>query len=140
MANVEWIWQVLPHRYPFLLIDRVLEVIDEQRAVAVKNVTIDEPFFTGHYPQKPVMPGVLIIEAMAQTGGVALGKKFQEEGRVPLLAGVEGARFRRMVTPGDQLRLEVDVLRIKNGVAKVQAQAKVDGQLVAEAELLFAFA
>lgn len=139
MADVEWIWQIIPHRYPFLLIDRVLEVVEQKRAVAVKNVTIDEPFFVGHYPQKPIMPGVLIIEAMAQTGGVALGKKFQEEGRVPLLAGVESARFRKMVTPGDQLRLEVEVLKVKNGVAKVQAQAKVDGQLVAEAELLFAF-
>lgn len=140
MFDVQKIQEILPHRYPFLLIDRVLEVVSGQRAVALKNVTINEPFFVGHYPDYPVMPGVLLVEAMAQTAGIALYDQEWARGKMPLLAGVEKARFRKKVVPGDQVRLEATILRAARGVAKAVAQARVGEDVVAEAELLFAYA
>ena len=127
----------LPHRYPFLMVDRVLE-IDADRVLTLKNVSIDEPFFAGHFPDEPVMPGVLIIEALAQSGALlAMAKPDGEEQPRGLfvLTGIDKARIRRRVVPGDQLRMEVRILRFRRPMWKMQAQAHVDGILVAEAEL-----
>lgn len=127
--------KLLPHRYPMLLVDRVLELEPGKRAVVIKNVTANEPFFQGHYPSVPIMPGVLIIEAMAQASGLAMAP---EDGMgLPLLIGVDKARFRKMVTPGDQLRIEATVLRGGSRLGKVNAIAMVDGAVIAEAELIF---
>lgn len=130
------IYRRLPHRYPMLMVDRVLEVVPGERAVAIKCVSVNEPHFTGHYPAQPIMPGVLIVEAMAQVGGLAM---LGEDGAdaLPLLAGIEKARFRRPVQPGDQLRIESQVIRARASMGKVASTATVDGNLVAEAELLF---
>lgn len=129
--------KVLPHRYPFLLVDRILEIDPGKRAVGLKNVTHNEPQFTGHFPDRPIMPGVLIIEALAQVGAVLMLQGEAHRGKLALFAGIDACRFRRMVVPGDQLRLEVEVLRLKGAFGKVQATATVDGALAAEAELLF---
>jgi beta-hydroxyacyl-ACP dehydratase FabZ len=128
---------ILPHRYPFLLVDRVLELELGKRVVGIKNVTINEPFFVGHFPGHPIMPGVLIIEAMAQTGGVLLMQTLGTQGQKKLMyfTGIDGARFRKPVVPGDQLRLEVSVLQSKRQVFRMQGRATVEGALVAEAEL-----
>lgn len=136
------IMQVLPHRYPMLMVDRIVELEPGQRAVGLKNVTANEPIFTGHYPGRPIFPGVLMIEAMAQVGGVALlpeGETAGADGRVPLLAGADKVRFRRPVVPGDQMRIEVTVLRLRGGIGKVAARATVGDEAVAEAELMFAW-
>ena len=137
----EEIKQYVAHRYPFLLIDRVLECEPGQRILALKNVTINEPFFQGHFPHQAVMPGVLIVEAMAQASAVlaakTLGKK-DDGSSLFYFVGIDGARFKRVVRPGDQLMVEVSVLRIARGIGKFAATAKVDGQLAAEAELLCA--
>lgn len=132
------IQKVLPHRYPFLLVDRMLEVEPGKKSVGIKNVSGNEPFFQGHFPGYPVMPGVLIIEAMAQVGAVALLSSPGMEGKIGLLAGIDGARFRRQVVPGDQLRIEVEMLKLRGPVGKGKATATVEGQTAAEAELLFA--
>ncbi len=130
--------QILPHRYPFLLVDRVLEFVDGERLLALKNVTINEPFFVGHFPGMPVMPGVLICEALAQAG--ALFAYRCSGGVAPqrpiLLAGLDRVRFRRPVVPGDQLRLEVRLIRHRGPLWKIAGSATVDGQLAAEAELM----
>jgi 3-hydroxyacyl-[acyl-carrier-protein] dehydratase len=137
--DIHAILEILPHRYPFLLVDRVLSVDPGKSIVALKNVTINEPFFPGHYPHHPVMPGVLIIEAMAQ---VAALLSFQtmpskpDEKSVYYFAGIDGARFKRPVTPGDQLIIKVELTRSMRGVFKFQAVAEVDGQLAAQAELM----
>ncbi|MBI1746536.1 MAG: 3-hydroxyacyl-ACP dehydratase FabZ [Acidobacteria bacterium] len=132
--------KLLPHRYPFLLIDRILEFEPGKRIVGLKNVTMNEPFFVGHFPGTPVMPGVLIIEAMAQTGGVlALYSEPRRDKLLVYFLGIDKARFRRPVTPGDQLLLELTVLRRKTNVCKMQCQAFVNGLLVAEAEILSSF-
>ena len=130
------IQKLIPHRYPFLLVDRIVE-LDEvaQRIVAIKNVTINEPYFQGHYPDRPVMPGVLQVEAMAQAVCVYLFLLPQYKGKVPLFAGIDGVRFRRQVVPGDQLRIEGQMTRMKSRVAKCQARCTVDGELVVEALL-----
>ncbi len=140
MLDVTAIMGRLPHRYPFLLVDRLLELEPGRRAVGIKNVTINEPFFVGHYPGRPIMPGVLILEAMAQIGGLAAYPAEEFAGKVPLFAGVESARFRRVVQPGDQLRIEATVTRARGTVSRIEAVALVDGTKVAEAELLFALA
>lgn len=136
--EISEILEVLPHRYPFLLVDRVAEVEPGKRAVGIKNVTINEPFFQGHFPGHPVMPGVLIIEAMAQVGAVALLSAPENRGKLGLFTGIDGARFRRQVVPGDQLRLEVEMTKVRGPVGKGQARAWVGEQLAAEAELMFA--
>jgi 3-hydroxyacyl-[acyl-carrier-protein] dehydratase len=138
MMDINKIMEVLPHRSPFLLVDRIVEVEAGKRSVGIKNVTINEPFFQGHFPGYPVMPGVLIIEAMAQVGAVALLSMPEYQGKLALFAGIDGARFRRQVVPGDQLTFEVEVLKLRGKIGKSKAKASVDGQIVAEAELMFA--
>lgn len=139
MMDVVEIQKILPHRYPFLLVDRILEIDPGKRIVGVKNVTVNEEFFLGHFPGRPVMPGVLIVEAMAQVGGVLLLKDIpNRENKLVLFAGIDEARFRRPVVPGDQLRFEVEVLRLKSSSCKLQGKAYVDGNLVAEAVILSA--
>lgn len=137
--DIHAILEYLPHRYPFLLVDRVLSIDQGKHIVALKNVTINEPFFPGHYPHHPVMPGVLIIEAMAQAAALlsfnSSGDKLDEKS-VYYFAGIDGARFKRPVTPGDQLIIRVTLLRSMRGVYKFSATAEVEGQLAAEAELI----
>jgi len=139
--DVQEILEYLPHRYPFLLVDRVLAFESGQSLTGLKNISYNEPFFTGHFPQRPIMPGVLILEALAQATGILA---FKSEGERPdhrsmyYLVGVDNARFKRPVEPGDQLILEVRLDRIKRGIGKFFGEAKVDGQLVATAELMCA--
>jgi 3-hydroxyacyl-[acyl-carrier-protein] dehydratase len=132
------IQRIIPHRYPFLLIDRVLEIEPGKRIVGLKNVTADEPFFQGHFPGNPVMPGVLIVEALAQAGAVLLLAQPEERGKLPLFAGIDGLKFRRQVVPGDQLRLEVEFTLRRGPIGKGRARATVDDQLAVEGELTFA--
>jgi beta-hydroxyacyl-ACP dehydratase FabZ len=134
--GIEWILSMLPHRYPMLLVDRVLENEPRKRLVAIKNVTINEPFFVGHFPGKPVMPGVLVVEAMAQAGALLLLQEVEErQGKLLYFTGISEAKFRRPVVPGDQLRFEIDVVRIRSGHSRLSCRALVDGQLAAEAVL-----
>lgn len=128
------IQSLIPHRYPFLLIDRIVEIEPLKRIVAIKNVTMNEPFFQGHFPGVPVMPGVLIIEAMAQAGAVLLFKEVPDrENKLMYFAAIEEARFRKPVTPGDQLRLEIEVIKYRSGYGKLSGKAYVDGVVVCEA-------
>ncbi|MCD5406609.1 MAG: 3-hydroxyacyl-ACP dehydratase FabZ [Desulfotomaculum sp.] len=138
MLDINQIKKILPHRYPFLLVDKITELEAGKRAVGIKNVTANEPFFQGHFPDYPVMPGVLVIEAMAQVGAVALLSMSEYKGKIALFAGIDGVRFRRQVIPGDQLLLEVELTKLRGKIGKSKAKAQVDGQLVAEAELMFA--
>jgi beta-hydroxyacyl-ACP dehydratase FabZ len=134
--DIEWILSVLPHRYPILLVDRVLEMEPGKRIVAVKNVTINEPVFLGHFPGRPVMPGVLLIEGMAQAGGLLLLHDIPDrQSKLLLFASIEEAKFRRPVIPGDQVRYEIEVLRLRSTYCKLAGKALVDGQLAAEAIL-----
>jgi beta-hydroxyacyl-ACP dehydratase FabZ len=127
---------VIPHRYPLLLIDRVLEIEPKKRIVAIKNVTVNEEFFAGHFPGHPVMPGVLVIEAMAQVGGLLVMHDVPDrENKLIYFTTINKAKFRRPVVPGDQLRIEIDILRLREVFCKLSAKAMVDGQLVAEAVL-----
>ena len=133
------ILELIPHRYPFLLVDRVLEYERRKRVVGLKNVTFNEPFFQGHFPGAPVMPGVLIIEAMAQTAAVLILLEVEDRSReLVYFTGIDECRFRRPVIPGDQLRLELDVIRLRPRAAKMRAVATVDGKVAAEAMLLSA--
>lgn len=135
--DIQKIQSLLPHRYPFLLIDRVIESEPGKRLVAIKNVTINEPFFQGHFPSKPVMPGVLLIEAMAQaTGLLAMESAEVPKEAIYYLVGVDKARFKRPVVPGDQLFFEVEVLKNRREIWVFAAEAKVDGQMVASAEIM----
>lgn len=140
MLESERIAEILPHRYPFLLVDRVVEIEPGKRAVAVKNVTVNEWFFQGHFPGRPIMPGVLIVEALAQTAAVALLAERPRGDELPLFAGIEEFRFRRPVRPGDQLRLEFELLRARGPVGKGSVRATVDGTVVAEGVISFALA
>jgi beta-hydroxyacyl-ACP dehydratase FabZ len=134
--DIRRIQELLPHRYPFLLIDRIIEMEPRQRVVGIKNVTVNEPFFQGHFPGNPVMPGVLILEAMGQAAAVLfLSEEEDMKGRFVYFAGADKVRFRRPVVPGDQLRCEIEVLRVRSKSCKVLARATVDGELAAEATL-----
>ena len=138
MLNVQEIQRRIPHRFPFLLIDRVLETEPGKRIVAEKNVTVNEWFFQGHFPNFPIMPGVLIVEALAQAGAVLLLSDESSTGQIPLFAGIDGCRFRAQVVPGDVLRLEVELTARRGPVGKGKARASVGGKVAAEAELTFA--
>ena len=139
--NVQQIMEMLPHRYPFLLVDRIDEIVPGERIVGTKNVTINEPFFQGHFPGHPIMPGVLIVEAMAQVGGVfALASDDENQGKVTYFVGIDKAKFRRPVRPGDVLRFELALIGSRRGIYTFEAKALVDGKVVAEAELKATFA
>ncbi len=131
------IQEILPHRYPFLLVDKIIELEPRIRIVGIKQVTINEYFFQGHFPDAPVMPGVLQIEALAQVGAILALREFEDrENKIPYFSGIENARFRRPVVPGDTLTLEVTAIRIGSKVQKMRGEAKVDGQITAEAEIM----
>lgn len=133
--------RVLPHRYPFLLVDRIISISEDGKsAVGIKAVSSNEPFFQGHFPDLPIMPGVLIIEALAQCAGASLMGDVEQSGKLAMLAGVDGFRFRRPVVPGDLLRLEVTLTKLRGPIGKVNGRATVDDQLVAEGEITFAIA
>ena len=134
--TIQEIMDFLPHRYPFLLIDRVLEFEPRKRIVAIKNVTMNEPFFQGHFPGAPLMPGVLIVEAMAQAGAVLMLSEMEDRhSKLAVFTGIDGAKFRRAVTPGDQIRIEVDVVSFRPRFGKMAGKAYVDGKLACEATL-----
>ena len=134
--DIHEILKILPHRYPLLLIDRVLELKRKESIVAIKNVMINEPFFNGHFPGYPIMPGVLVVEAMAQAGCILLLNEVSDrEKKLVLFSGIEGAKFRRPITPGDQLRLEVDVVSFRSRGGRMEGKAFVDGKLACEATL-----
>jgi beta-hydroxyacyl-ACP dehydratase FabZ len=136
--DIREIMALLPHRYPFILVDRIVEIEPDKRIIGLKNVTINEPFFQGHFPRRPVMPGVLIIEAMAQVAGVLAYSSIAQEGEEGLIyfMGIDKARFRKPVVPGDQIILELILVQKRRGVFKMSGKATVDGGLVAEAELM----
>ncbi len=129
--------QLLPHRYPFLLVDRVVELEGFRRAVGIKNVTFNEPFFNGHFPEQPIFPGVLQLEAMAQLAGVLLLRKLENTGKLAVLWSIDKVKLRGAVVPGDQMRIEVQALRVKPSLGQVQGRCKVRGRLVSEATLMF---
>lgn len=136
LLDITQIQAILPHRYPFLLVDRIIEYDPGKRVVGIKNVTLNEPFFAGHFPGAPVMPGVLIVEAMAQTAGVMMLANLPDrESKLVFFTGIDGAKFRRPVVPGDQLRLELTVLRLRSRYIKLRGEAYVDGEMAAEAEI-----
>lgn len=137
MLNTKQIMEILPHRAPFLLVDRIKELEPGKRAVGIKAVTYNEPFFQGHFPQEPVMPGVLICEALAQVGAVALLSCEEYKGKIALFGGIKNARFRQKVTPGDVLTLETELIKLKGPVGVGKATAYLDGKVCVEAELTF---
>ncbi len=135
--DIRTVQRILPHRFPMLLIDRVVEIDEDRRAVGIKNVTINEPFFQGHYPRHPIMPGVLLIEAMAQLGGILLSQKLEHTGKVAVLLSLDQVKFRRPVTPGDQVVIEVLAKRVRSRTGEVSCKASVAGEVAAEAEIRF---
>jgi 3-hydroxyacyl-[acyl-carrier-protein] dehydratase len=140
MLDAQQIQAIIPHRYPFLLVDKIVEIEYGVRAVGIKNVTMNEPFFQGHFPNYPVMPGVLIVEALAQVGAVSLLGMDENKGKMAFFAGIDGVRFKRQVRPGDTLTLEVQIGRMRRGVGSGSAVATVDGELAVRGELMFAVA
>ena len=137
VLDVKTIQKILPHRYPFLLVDRIIELTDK-KVVGLKNVTINEPFFQGHFPGHPIMPGVLILEAMAQVGGVGVLSLSENLGKLAYFLSIKEAKFRKPVVPGDQLIIEVEIVKQKLSVMQVRSTAKVAGEVVTEAEMIFA--
>ena len=138
VIEAEEIQRILPHRYPFLLVDRIIEIEPPTRAVGIKNVSINEPFFQGHFPTYPVMPGVLIVEAMAQVGGVAVLAADDYKDKLALFAGIDNVRFKRQVKPGDTLRIEVEVQKIRRGLGMGAGTATVNGDLACKGDIMFA--
>jgi 3-hydroxyacyl-[acyl-carrier-protein] dehydratase len=138
ILDIKEIQKILPHRYPFLLVDKILELEKDKRIVGIKNVTINEPFFQGHFPGYPVMPGVLIVEALAQVGAVLVLRKPEFAGKIAFFAGIDNLRFRRQVVPGDVLRLEVEVKAFRGSMGKAKAVATVDGETACAGEIMFA--
>ncbi|KAA0548564.1 3-hydroxyacyl-ACP dehydratase FabZ [Bacillus sp. BGMRC 2118] len=138
MLDINQIKEIIPHRYPFLLVDKILEIEEGKRAVGIKNVTANEQYFVGHFPDYPVMPGVLIVEALAQVGAVAMLNKEENRGRLAFFTGIDNCRFKKQVKPGDQLKLEVEIVRARGAIGKGKAIATVDGELVCETEIMFA--
>ncbi|WP_456273077.1 3-hydroxyacyl-ACP dehydratase FabZ [Bacillus sp. AK031] len=138
MLDITQIKEIIPHRYPFLLVDKIVEIEEGKKAVGIKNVTANEEFFNGHFPNYPVMPGVLIVEALAQVGAVAMLKKEENRGRLAFFTGIDNCRFKRQVKPGDQLRLEVEMVRFRGAIGKGKAIATVDGEVACETEMMFA--
>ncbi len=134
--DIQEIIKSLPHRYPFLLVDRIIECDDQKRIVGIKNVTVNEPCFQGHFPGMPIMPGVLQLEAMAQTGGLLINRLAGSGGRLPYFMAIDNARFRRVIKPGDQMRIEIEFTTIKTRTAKFQGKIFVDGELASEAEMM----
>ena len=137
LSNTE-IQKIIPHRYPFILVDKIEEVEEGKRAVGIKNVTINEPFFQGHFPGNPIMPGVLITEALAQVGAVAILSMEEYRGKLGVFTGIDKFRFRKQVRPGDTLRLEVELTAFKRNIGKAKGTAYVDGEVAASGELMFA--
>lgn len=138
MMDINEIKEIIPHRYPFLLVDKILEIEEGVRAIGIKNVTANEEFFNGHFPDYPVMPGVLIVEALAQVGAVAMLKKEENRGRLAFFTGIDNCRIKRQVKPGDQLRLEVEMTRVRGSFGKGKGIATVDGEVAVETEIMFA--
>lgn len=137
MNNID-VQNVLPHRYPFLLVDKILDIETGKKAVGLKNVTINEPFFQGHFPGTPIMPGVLIVEAMAQVGGIAILSMEEYKGKLAVLTGIEKMKFRKQVVPGDTLIMEAELIAFKMGIGKARVCAKVEGKIAAEGVMMFA--
>lgn len=137
LENID-IQKILPHRYPFLLVDRVTELEDGKRAVGIKNVTVNEPFFQGHFPQNPIMPGVLIVEALAQVGAVMLLSMPENRGKLGVFTGIDAMKFRRQVIPGDTLTLEAELLMYRHGMGKAKVSATVEDKIAAAGEISFA--
>lgn len=138
MISINEIQDIIVHRYPFLLVDRIIEIEPMKRAVGIKNVTINEPFFLGHFPERPVMPEILIIEAMSQVGGIAILYPDEYRGTLAYTVGIERAKFIKDVVPGDQLRMVAEVIRMRSNIGKIWAQSFVDDKIVAEGEIRFA--
>lgn len=138
MLNSVEIQKIIPHRYPFLLVDNIVEIEEGKRAVGIKNVTINEPFFQGHFPGNPIMPGVLIVEALAQVGCVAMLTLEENKGKLGVFAGIDKIRFKKQVVPGDVLRLEVELTSLKRGIGKANAKAMVGEKVAAIGEIMFA--
>jgi 3-hydroxyacyl-[acyl-carrier-protein] dehydratase len=137
IMNITDIMEALPHRYPMLLVDRIVETDYKTRMVALKNLTYNESFFRGHFPDNPVMPGVLQIEAMAQVAGILLNHITERKGAIAYFLAIDNARFRRVLIPGDQMRMEINILKIRMGMCRVHATISVDGEVATEADLLF---
>ena len=138
ILDINMIKKILPHRYPFLLVDKILSA-SEKGVIGIKNVTINEPFFQGHFPEQPIMPGVLIIEAMAQTGGIGALNFKDNIGKLAYFLAINNAKFRKPVVPGDTLRMELEFVKMKMSILQSRGVAKVDGEIVAQAEMMFAF-
>lgn len=136
--DIQEILEVLPHRYPMLLVDRILELSEDgKRCVGLKNVTMNEPFFQGHYPGLPIMPGVLVVECMAQVGAILASRIPALHGLIPLIGAIDGTKFRRPVRPGDQLMVEIDLLWLRGPVGRMKGTARVDGEIACEGEIVF---
>ncbi|WP_130805901.1 3-hydroxyacyl-ACP dehydratase FabZ [Senegalia massiliensis] len=136
LDNME-IQKIIPHRYPFLLVDKIVELEEGKKAIGIKNVTINEPFFQGHFPNNPLMPGVLMVEAMAQVGAVAVMTLEENKDKLAVFTGIDKIRFKRQVRPGDTLTMEVELITMKRGIGKANAVAKVDGEIACKGTLMF---
>ncbi|SDY66745.1 3-hydroxyacyl-[acyl-carrier-protein] dehydratase [Proteiniborus ethanoligenes] len=137
MLNNIQIQSIIPHRYPFLLVDKIIELEEGKKAVGIKNVTINEPFFQGHFPNNPLMPGVLIVEAMAQVGAVAVMTLEENKDKLAVFTGIDKIRFRKQVRPGDTLKMEVELIAMRRGIGKAEAVAYVDGEVACKGTLMF---